>query len=276
MQTSPADSATQQPAMPYSRVLLPLDGSSGSERALAPARALVLAAGASLWPVSAAPASEALDRLGYLRRLTARLDVPYVQPEVLDRDGAGDAIESIACSYNRMYGGLIVCMSTHARMAVPEVVVGSTAAEVVGAGVAPVVLVGPAATRRWSPRNLVVCLDGSEFARAVLPMAEAWACSMGLGCWLVRCAEQGELDPSEESALRAMVIDMRRRGLHADCDVLHGSDAAEAIVDFAGTVPGALVTMTTHGRSARQRLTIGSTAVAVVRHSRVPVLVYHP
>ena len=276
--TGNAESARRVPA--FSRILLPLDGTAGAERAIGPATALAAAGGSALWPVSAALSTEADDRLHYLEQVAATLDVPKVQPELLDREGAAVVIESLALSYNRLHsGGLVICMSTHARGPIPELVLGSTAAAVVRAGAAPVVLVGPEARSGWSPRNLVVCLDGSALSEAVLPLAATWASAMGLGCWLVQVVDDevvSGLDTPESAYVRNVAGDLRARGLHADWEVLHGPDVGAAIAEFATTVPGALVALTTHGRSGLQLVTMGSTATSVVRHSQTPVVVLRP
>lgn len=279
MHTSRSQALDRATHAPFSRVLVPLDGSPLSERALAPATALALAAGASMWPVSAALASEAPDRLAYLRRLAAKLAAPCVEPEVLDSDGAAYVIESLACSYNRLHGGLAVCMSTQAKTAIPELVLGSTAASVVRSGVAPVVLVGPEMRRRWSLRSLVVCHDGSAFAAAAMPLAAMWARSMGLRCWVVQALEaktRKRVDAADTAHLRDAAEALRRQGIRARWNVLRGSSVTDAILSFTDKRAGAMVAMATHGRSGLDRVTMGSTAVDVVRHSHVPVLVYHP
>jgi nucleotide-binding universal stress UspA family protein len=64
----------------------------------------------------------------------------------------------------------------------------------------------------------------------------------------------------------------RRHG--AQSKFLIGADPGEAIVTELKNSPGALVAMTTHGRSAWTEAIIGSVALSVIQQSRRPVVIY--
>jgi nucleotide-binding universal stress UspA family protein len=49
--------------------------------------------------------------------------------------------------------------------------------------------------------------------------------------------------------------------------------AANEIISYAQTAPGAVIAMSTHGRSGIQRWILGSVTEKVVRHADAPVLV---
>jgi len=65
------------------------------------------------------------------------------------------------------------------------------------------------------------------------------------------------------------------KGLSVNWDALRG-DAAKAIVEWAKRDAATLIVMATHGRSGLGRWVIGSVTDAVVRETKVPVLVVRP
>jgi nucleotide-binding universal stress UspA family protein len=179
--------------------------------------------------------------------------------------------------------GALVVMATHAPTAVGEMVLGSTAQEVLRSGRHPVVLVGP---RVEEPRHgpagpVVACVDGSDLAESALPVAVALATRIGAPLELVEV-----IDPELVDALAASGRDVLESGYLASTvtaipealrpvyEVLHGRPAA-AIVDHAGA-RAELVAMATHGRSGPSKALLGSVAMGVVRHARCPVLVVPP
>lgn len=62
-------------------------------------------------------------------------------------------------------------------------------------------------------------------------------------------------------------------GVVVDVELVVGGDAAEEITAYAEANDVDLIAVTTHGRTGFRRLALGSVAEAVIRHSRVPVLV---
>lgn len=58
--------------------------------------------------------------------------------------------------------------------------------------------------------------------------------------------------------------------------VLDAADIPNAIVTYAHDNAADYIAMATHGRAGLRRLLLGSVAEVVVRHSRVPVLLYPP
>lgn len=66
----------------------------------------------------------------------------------------------------------------------------------------------------------------------------------------------------------------RHIGRDAQWEVLHGSDPAASILDFAH--PDGVVVMSTHGRTGLARLFAGSVAAEIVAGSARPVVVLRP
>ncbi|MEX1183264.1 MAG: universal stress protein [Gemmatimonadota bacterium] len=85
--------------------------------------------------------------------------------------------------------------------------------------------------------------------------------------------------PDDKAAIEAAraQLDERRTAfgsdVHIDVALVTGGDAAEAITSYADANAVDLIAMTTHGRTGFRRLALGSVAEAVMRQSRVPVLI---
>lgn len=137
--------------------------------------------------------------------------------------------------------------------------------------------------------RILVSLDGSEAAEAILPFAEQVAGPLDAEVVLVRVVEP--ISPAEAMAsagvvapdtyaLREMdakryLLEVERRlskkGLRVRGRIALGRPAEE-ILAAARTTGADLIAMTTHSRSGLGRLLFGSVAEAVLRASPVPVL----
>ncbi len=78
-----------------------------------------------------------------------------------------------------------------------------------------------------------------------------------------------------EKAL-GLLADELGRDLCKEAVVIDAVDVPRAIVDWAQSRHADFIAMATHGRSGLRRLLLGSVAEQVIRHSRVPVIVYPP
>lgn len=176
----------------------------------------------------------------------------------------------------------LVCMTTAATVLPHEGHVGSIAAAVVRLVGKPVVLVGPKATGTVQQPRIVVPVDGSEYAESALAPAADLAAMLGAEVWIVtvlsrRQTEQAEsMVGAEIGVLESAYVRRLARhiGRDAQFEVLHGSDPAAAILDFAH--PDGIVVMSTHGRTAVARLFAGSVATEIVAASELPVVVLRP
>lgn len=65
-------------------------------------------------------------------------------------------------------------------------------------------------------------------------------------------------------------------GTRAAADVVTGQDVAHAVAEYCEKHGVDWITVSTHGRSGFRRLILGSTAEAILRHSKVPVLCLPP
>jgi nucleotide-binding universal stress UspA family protein len=260
-------------------IIVPLDGSQFAERALGPARTLARQTDASVVLL--------MSRLGgvpepdaYLQSAAegAGIESPriVVIPDLL----AATAIPMVADTEPEP----LVCMSTHGRSGPGLALFGSIAEAVLRRISVPIVFVGPSAisTGDQDFEQVVACLDGSELAEAVVPVAVDLSRDLDANLWLVRVSSfdwRVDVPPTlEADALEAAPLQRTAHALSDDdlkvsWETLHGTDPAAAIVEFAGTFPSALIAMTTHGRTGFGRVVAGSVTMSVVHAARCPVLV---
>ena len=171
--------------------------------------------------------------------------------------------------------GTVVCMVTHARSGVGEIVLGSVAEDLLRKTDTPALLVGPKVVDPPDlARSVVVAVDGSPLSEAAIPLGASWAERLGAPLEIVTVLEP-TLDPdifSSGDARQSGYLEGLVERWHADSwEVLQGRPA-DAIARHAADRAGLLVA-STHGRSGLSRLFMGSVAVRIVHQAPCPVLV---
>lgn len=139
--------------------------------------------------------------------------------------------------------------------------------------------------------HILVATDLSREAMSCIPSVADLARSVGARITLLHVVESPEAiphgsplapplrptgDPKTMEAARAQLEDRRAAfgsGIAIDLELLAGGDPAEQITSYASSHDVDLIAMTTHGRTGLRRIALGSVAEAVIRHSRIPVLV---
>jgi nucleotide-binding universal stress UspA family protein len=310
--------------MTYRLIVVPLDAAAASERALPWATRIAATAGCPLRLVRVvtpaptlgtelyaammldAEAMEEMRREGErsLRSLADQvrarsgLDVTAV---ALD-GGLPDAL----AEHVRESGADLVVMTTHDRGRLERLLLGSVAESLMRRISVPVLLVradedAPVAERPPALGRLLIPLDGSEFASAVVPHAATLAGLTRAEVTLLSVVDPvlaaaskavGEPDApltahhatdevEGETVLGSVVLErtaqpLRTRGLTVNTAVLTDRRPAHAIVEYAARHAADLIAMTTHGRGGVRRLFAGSVADAVLRAAPTPVLMYRP
>ena len=260
-------------------IIVPLDGTEFAKRALAPADALARQADAALVLVMSRSGG-VVEPEAYLRRTADEAGMASARVAAFEDRAAHTAITMIAESEPDP----VVCMTTHARGGLGHMFLGSVAEQVLRSIETPVVLVGPAVTDGAASdfKELIVCLDGSRIANAILPVAATVARSLELAVWLVEVFEPqvavdddtaSEEDVLESTSLQKSAHDLADLGLNVNWDTLHGEDPAAALIAFAEARPSPLLAMTTHGRTGLARAVAGSVVMAVAHRAPCPVLV---
>lgn len=253
------------------QVVCPLDGSDAAERALPSARTAAALLGAQLHLFSAVEdPHEAGRRTSYLdatAALGSQVNGPAAHIEVVSEAHAPRALGERATSAD-----VLTVMATSTNPLIHNGYVGSAAEAVVRRSGHPVMLVGPHATIGLGDiTKVVVPIDGSPESESIVPAAAAWAKIVDAPLWLVTVISAKDQRTSgwsveaESNAIRRLA-----EPLGAQWDVLHGDDPADTIVEWAN---GALIAMTTHGRSGFSRLRFGSVTTDVARSAQGPVLV---
>jgi nucleotide-binding universal stress UspA family protein len=141
-------------------------------------------------------------------------------------------------------------------------------------------------------KKILVPLDGSPLAEAVLPHAQSLAQSEGAEIVLLRvavdpAAEFAFSDPSIASGFVQEMEAESKTYMQSVCSKLQSAGfqtsvlsrdgaIAETILAVASETKSDVIAMSTHGRSGVKRWLMGSIADRVVHHSTVPVLLIRP
>ncbi len=305
----------------YHSILVPLDGSPLSERALPFAQELARRAGATLHlahvhiPSSApvymadlpladtqaderARERERADLTTLAERLRAQADIAV--DTVLPEGAATDSVADLIAGHVREQPVDLVVATTHGRGELARFWLGSVADALVRQLPIPLLLLRPDAhmpdtTASSIPRRILIPLDGSTNAEAILPHALALGPAMQAEYTLLRVIEPVAVarpmpaDPAVR-ALDDQLIDRLRvdaqiyleqvaerlagQGLTAQTAVSVASDVPIAIQEAAQQGGIDLIAMATHGRGRLARMLMGSVAEKVLHSATIPVLLY--
>ncbi|HEY7677605.1 MAG TPA: universal stress protein [Candidatus Methylomirabilis sp.] len=138
-------------------------------------------------------------------------------------------------------------------------------------------------------RHLLVPLDGSGLAEAVLPPAAALAERLGASLTLLHVMERdapatihGERHLTDEGDAERYLAEVQRRLALGDRPVarhVHEAkegDVALAIVQHAAELRVDLIVLCTHGRGGLRELVVGSIAQRVLQRGAAPIFLVHP
>jgi nucleotide-binding universal stress UspA family protein len=132
-------------------------------------------------------------------------------------------------------------------------------------------------------QRILVPLDGSTLAEAVLPHAQALAKSLGAELVLMRVAfthvfpgadpipAQITVVQEAEDYISGLAKRLQETGVRAEAKVRYG-DPVEEILDHVAWNHIDLIAMATHGRTGLTRVVMGSVAEHVLRRTPVPML----
>ena len=281
----------------YSKILVPLDGSSFSEQILPYARWV---AGAYKIPVE------------LLRITDPDVRPPFWPPETSDQylkkvaakffpSGAARIAEDgrpaeVITERAKSDPSCLIAMATHGMSGVRRWLLGSVASKVVQTAANPLLMIRPTEDTDESQEpkldRILVPLDGSGLAEKILPHVRALAETNNVEIHLLRVytlppdayvvadgvIAQGpapyreELKKEAQTYLDGLVAGLRADGFHRVIGTAIEGDPAGEIIDLARKTPNDLIAISTHGRSGIGRWVLGSVAEKVVQHSRGPVL----
>ena len=295
----------------YTRILVPLDGSSTAEQVLPYVRLLGKKAGTRvdlLRLIEALPDEFAEpDQGAYLNEMIAR--ELRQQRRKLDQVAAtlnsqgistsvtveeGKPAEFIVAEAEKQQDTLIA-MATHGRSGVGRWVMGSVTDKVLHATLEPMLVVRATEQGELPAEKIetiIVPLDGSTLAEKALPYARDVAKTTGAGILVVRVIAPSAfayygyeyyVPPTNDDAflqvgadaveyVSSVVKRLTNEGVSDANGVTPDGPPAAVLVDTAKGYANSLVIMTTHGRSGVGRWVMGSVADHVVRHSGDPVM----
>ncbi|MDH4147801.1 MAG: universal stress protein [Acidimicrobiia bacterium] len=276
MSTTQAHAAIE-PRRRYAHVIAAVDDEHGGGRAAATASSLAAAIGAQLHVFHAE--SHWDRRESGMHRLAQELAKRYGGQAHVGAEGTADRspVELMDELADRL-GNAALCVAARGHSARTEPIFGSVTAELIRQTGRAVIVAGPRLEVGVDVSRVIVGLDGSPYARAVLPEAAGWAAALGVPLWLVEVLDPGAAGsgPAESSTVRAEARRIDAAGLDVEWEVLHGAHPARSLVDWAATVPGSMLAIATHGRTGVRAVLSGSVATEVIRRAPAPVLVQHP
>ena len=136
--------------------------------------------------------------------------------------------------------------------------------------------------------RILVPLDGSPLAEQVLPYVSRISLGMGIPVHLMQVLHtvseemadpaHGFVRSSVDAGMHDQAVDylnsVKRNmtGKEITCDAVEGN-VVSRIIEEAGKTPGALVAMSTHGRSGVTRMLMGSITDNILHHIKNPMLI---
>ncbi len=259
--------------MTFTRVVVPVDFSEQSLAAVAVGQDLAMRGAASLQLLTISASKMVADSqaaLAALSKSTGQSTSWRVIPSDSDPEIAL-VLEILEAVDNTLW-----CLGSHGRTAFGELMFGSISADVVREVETCVVMVGPRASVRPAAPVLLVPIDNTELSAAILASAVEVADMLKMSLRLVQVGRSGIPNDSNESSYIRHIAERLHPPHNRDFDVLHG-EPASAIAEYVKeTADVGMIAMVTRGIPAGARLTMGSTALKVLRHAAVPVLMLHP
>ena len=139
-------------------------------------------------------------------------------------------------------------------------------------------------------KHILVPLDGSVLAEAVLPMVKAISQAFASEITLLRVVHRPQLMGSAHDFAEmyiSLFAEMQREaaayieaqeevwradGFRVNGRIIDGESTADIILDIADELGVDAIAMSTHGRGGIRRWVFGSVADKVLRHAQVPIL----
>lgn len=278
----------------FDRVLVPVDGSDQSVRALEQGVAVARAVDATLDVVTVVDVRELDTAADVAPKKAAGEDLVAETLAQVDTDGVpvttaverGVPDETIR-TYADEHGVDLVVMGTHGRTGVRRFVLGSVTERVIRLSDVPVLVVHVGDADHAVPYDdILVPTDGSEGAAAAIDPAAALAtifdatvhvvsvvdtttASLDAGAWDM----VGEsLHAAAEEAVAETEAALADRGVESVETAVQPGTPYRVLREYVAGNDLDLVVMGTHGRSGIERYLLGSVTEKLVRTSPTPVL----
>lgn len=261
----------------YAQVVVPVDFSPLSWRALTLAKRMARAFAVPLHVVHVDTSSPWLDE--GINSLVVR-NGPAGVPVDVDVVAARTPVDGILRALGDDEGSLLV-MSTHGHSAAAELATGSTADALLRSWHGPMLLAGP--RYRVSPvpfRRIVLCVDPASMVAspALVGDVQDWAAVYDIPMEVLAVVDPTPLSDFDEILGQNERLEAAASALSTDDRVakvvrLEGTRPGQDIARYVDAVDGTLVALATHARPPSARVVLGSTAISVLRHVTSPALV---
>jgi len=141
-------------------------------------------------------------------------------------------------------------------------------------------------------KKILVPLDGSPLAEAVLPHAEALAKSEHAEIVILRVPNvptteylardpmiaeviYKDMEKESEDYVHNKVIELEKDNIRVT-GITKDGPVADTILEVAEETHADMIAMSTHGRTGVSRWLMGSVADKIVHHAHIPVMLIHP
>lgn len=172
----------------------------------------------------------------------------------------------------------LIAISAHGRTGMGEFAFGSVSEEVLRRTSSAVLAVGPMfdVERHADVRRIVACVDMSAGGDAIIPDALTWAQRLDVPLELLTVqptrSTAYEQTKDDRASFEAMVNALATRDARVSGVITRSPWPAREIVAHAASRRGSLLAMATHARPPAARTVVGSTVMAVVRHTPTGLL----
>ena len=248
-------------------------------------------------------AVDALDEAkSWLHRFASQLSQQGILTETVVSTGDEPAEEILRLADQQ--GCDFIAIATRDRNLLSQAIGGSVTNQVVRSARMPVLAIAPEKSdiepgQRATLSRVLVPLDGSSFAEAVLPYTEYLAQKLSLELVLLRVLQLSDVYPplagtampadpgsarvqaiAEEAAeeeivryLEELTARLTRKGLKVRWQMIRGDTPAHRVASLAQEYSDNMIALTSHGRSGVARWVLGNVAEDLIRATGDPVLV---
>lgn len=271
------------------RILVPIDGSAESERALGIAQPIAAAQGAEILLVQvldpstwarAATAEEAVaidiyteiqeaaeaDAKSHLTELEGRIRTTGGRARSAVLEGPPSAT---LLDYETQERVDLLVMATHGRSGLARFALGSVTDRMIREGSAPVLVIRRSGSISNHLERALVMLDGSDLSEQALPMVRALARKPLRSATLFRAVRDPQNHAAAVSYLEGHAAQLAQGGFQVDV-LAEDGEPRELVERIA--LGYDLVILSTHGRGGFDRLRHGSVAEHVTREVDKPAL----
>ncbi len=205
--------------------------------------------------------------LGDLAERTRRIHGCPVTSVVIDGDKPADELADFAGSHP----GALLCLASHGRTAIGEVLLGSMTEDLLRRHVGPMLAIGPDVPDEYELADkLVVGIDESSLRTSLLDVSIEWQTTFGGTVELFEAITLGSaqvpIEPTAELRAAHELIPA------AVMTVVESHDPVRAIGD-AAMASRSVIAVAGHARGGLQRAIRGSVTEELLRWSMVPLLI---